>query len=295
MKKNWLQILTLCLCVVLLAITVVQGKRLEEYRDWMDYRLQEVEQSLESQLYQVEFNLKQSLEEAEKNVADYTVEAVGIDRENRALLADVSVTLKEWYEDTEVILLARTGAAEASHSLDASGNGVYAGTVSVPLEGEFELDLEVQILGGGRMEQESLSAWVDGSEIFPLWSYGGGGYSAQEYYDGALHSDFYINLESRDGGVLTTANAEFLVYRNGELVQTLPALYSPSLSIDSTTSFKVPAGPEGWSVECAEDDAIVIRFRCLDEFGLGYDFPFIDWTPAGEISNQPGVMIFWPE
>ena len=52
---------------------------------------------------------------------------------------------------------------------------------------------------------------------------------------------------------------------------------------------------KGVHVEFHEDDTIIIRFRCEDEFGLGYDFLFFTWTAEGEIFEEPDMTLFWPE
>ena len=59
------------------------------------------------------------------------------------------------------------------------------------------------------------------------------------------------------------------------------------------------------SLAVKEGDVIEIRFLCQDEFGLGYDWLFANWTPEGEIpENQAaaGVVsglgdlkLTWPE
>lgn len=145
MKKNFLQILTLCLCIVLLVITIIQGMRLVEYRNWMEYRIDNLEQSVNGQTQRIADQVSRDLEEAGKTVADYTLEPVGIDPENRALLADVSVTLKEWYEETEVTLLVETALEEVPLPMTAAGDGVFTGRLSVPLEGTCELSLYARI------------------------------------------------------------------------------------------------------------------------------------------------------
>ena len=39
MKKNWMQVVTLCLCGILMAVTLVQGKQLNEIQRQMDDRM----------------------------------------------------------------------------------------------------------------------------------------------------------------------------------------------------------------------------------------------------------------
>ena len=56
---------------------------------------------------------------------------------------------------------------------------------------------------------------------------------------------------------------------------------------------------------CDVGDVIEIRFRCEDEFGLGYDFLFQTWVAEGETADnqasaggQSGsslLELYWPE
>jgi hypothetical protein len=58
-----------------------------------------------------------------------------------------------------------------------------------------------------------------------------------------------------------------------------------------------------WQLECAAEDVIDIRFRCRDEYGLGYDFLFATWSADPEnVYGQTGaefqsgsseVELFW--
>lgn len=109
MKRNLLQILTLCLCIVLLVITVMQGKKLDEYRMQMENKLQDMENTLHHDIQNISWTIERELEEAARVIENYTFKPTGIDSDNHALQADVSVILKQWYEDTEVILLAEVG------------------------------------------------------------------------------------------------------------------------------------------------------------------------------------------
>lgn len=293
MKRNLLQIVTLCLCIVLLVITVIQGKQLEELRDWTEYRLDNLEHSVSGQIANIPNQIGLELEEAEKVVTDFTLEPVGIDRENRAMLAEISVTLKKWYDDTAVTLLADTNSGPVSQPMENLGNGSFTAVLSIPLEGNYEATVNAQISGGGLIAREELCAWDNFHMFLPL-QHCGSGWSGPEYYDGALHSDFHISFQNTDGEKTAVHNPEFQVYKNGQLVQTLKAVYAPSLSDDSS-SYAVSAGAEGWCVECEEEDTIIIRFRCQDEFGLGYDFLFLNWTAEGEFIEDADLVLYWPE
>ena len=304
MKKNWMQIVTLCLCAVLLAVTIVQAARLEEYLQLLENRIDNLSQSLSNEIQHISNSIGWELEEANRAVSDHALEPVGIDPENHALLADVTVTLKEWYEDTGITLLAEVGEKQVSQPMTADGSGTFGGRVSIPLEGDAGIDLTALISGGGLTRQEELGGWGDISMLLPLRS-GGGGWSGPEYQDGVMTSDFSILIEGPRDGAVTVENPEYWIYRNGELVQTLRAVCSAGLSADGGSSYTVDTGADWWSLECEPGDVIEIRFRCEDEFGLGYDFLFQTWTVPGETGEDEIISgadwsgaelkLYWPE
>ena len=161
------------------------------------------------------------------------------------------------------------------------------------------------ITGGGESRRVDLGGWGDISMLLPLQS-SGGGWSGPVYRDGVLSSQFNIAIEGQDNqrpGVIE--NPEFQVYRNGELKQTFGAVIDPSAGSSSGVCYTVDTEDHRWSLECDEGDVIEIRFLCQDEFGLGYDWLFANWTPEGEIpENQAaaGVVsglgdlkLTWPE
>ena len=48
----------------------------------------------------------------------------------------------------------------------------------------------------------------------------------------------------------------------------------------------LPPAYYDWSVACEVGDVIEVRFRCEDEFGLGYDFLFQTWVAEGETADN---------
>lgn len=303
MKRNLLQIITLCLCIVLLVITVIQGKRLEEYRFEMENQMQNMENSLSSQIQNISWNIQQEVEETEKMVADYEFKSRGIDAENRALLAEVSVVLKQWYADTEVTLLAAVGEEKLTLPMTADGTGGFSAEVSLPLEENFEIELNALIAGGGLTKQESLEYVGDYTMLLPLHT-AGGGWSGPDYQDGILSCSYLsIDIEGRNGETVTVNHPEFHIYRNGKLAQVVPAV--TPLYGDEVGSYRPNNASRGWELECEYSDIIEVFFRCEDEYGLGYDFPFQAWVVDTEtdssyvsatgISGGGDFNIFWPE
>lgn len=306
MKRNWLQIVTICLCAVLLVVVVVQGRRLDDYQLQLEQRMDELENSVSNEIQSISNNLAWELAEADKAISDYSLEPVGIDRENRALLADVSVTLKEWYEDTVVTLMAAVGEETVVMPMTMGEDGAFSGRLSLPLEGgNYEIILDAQVSGGGLTRQEELGGWGDYSMLLPLQQTGGG-WGGPVYQDGVLTcSYFQILIEETDGEASLVRNPEFRFYRNGELVQTLEAVNDPHSTSESGYYYGVDSEDHAWSLECEPGDVVEVRFRCEDEFGLGYDFPFQSWFVEGEASEDQGSVsdhwndaaleLYWPE
>lgn len=304
MKKNWMQIVTLCLCGILLAVTLVQGKQLNEFKRQMQNQMDHLRSDVEHEIQYISSDIERELEEAKKVVAEYTLEPNGIDKETRSLQAAASVTLKEWYEDTKIVLLARIGDDELSLPMTSDGNGFYTCQLSLPLEGNYEVFLDALVTGGGLTKMEAVGAWGDISMLIPLQN-SGGGWSGPEYYDGALRSEFNIFIGGQNGKPAPVRNPQFLTYRNGELVQTQNAIEDSTYGASDSRNYTVDTENYEWSVPCDVGDVIEIRFRCEDEYGLGYEFPFSIWVAEGETADnhasagaQSGssqMTLYWPE
>lgn len=304
MKKNWLQIATLCVCAVLLVVTINQGRRLEEYQRQMQNDIDDVRRSITTEIQNISNSIEQELKEAECTISEYAFEPTGIDREARALLADVSVVVKEWYEDTEITLLVTTDGEERRVLMDSNGDGKYASQLTVPLERNFELYLDALISGGGMTKQETLGAWNEISMLLPLRT-SGGGWSGPDYREGMLSSQFSITIEGQAGTPGPIIDPEFQIYQNGKLAQTLTAVIDPYSSSSIGACYTVDTEDNIWSMKCNIGDVVEVHFCCKDEYGLGYDFLFQTWsvdgvTPdnlnsAGGSSGSEALVLSWPE
>ena len=304
MKKNWMQIVTLCLCGVLLVVTIAQGKQLSELQRKMENQMEHLRSDVEHEIQYISNNIERELEEANRVVAEYALEPKGIDKETRSLQAEASVTLKEWYDDTQVVLLATIGDEEISMPASTDGNGSFSSQLSLPLEGNYEVFLDALMTSGGLTKKETLSAWGEISMMLPLRN-SGGGWSGPEYGGGIMSSQFHITLEGENDKPAPVENPQFLTYRNGELVQTQNAIEDPYSSTSNGRCYTVDTENYEWSVECEVGDVIDIRFRCEDEYGLGYDFLFQSWVAEGDLAESPvgsgvqggssQVTLYWPE
>ena len=300
MKNNWMQLITICLCIALLATVIVQGRQIEAYQQEMKHRLSNLTDSLSREIQYITDDVRRELEEAGRVVEDYGIEVIGLDHENRSLEAEISLRLKRWYEDTEVQLLMTVGEELVNVYPGPEGGGTWSAIVNLPLEGDCYIEAEAIISGGGMTTGERLEAWGNIAMLLPLYQ-SGGGWSAAEYRDGVMYWDFYIGVGNMDGTFAPVYQPEFRTYRNGQLVHTLPANpypYGGEMSGEYAPN-------RDWSVACGPGDVIELRFRCVDEFGLGYDFAFQNWLveeETGEITegffsdtDSPELTFFWPE
>lgn len=306
MKKNWMQVVTLCLCGILLAVTFVQGKQLNEIQRQMESRMDNLRDHVEREIRNISNDIERELEEAGKVVAEYVLEPQGIDKETRSLQVTVSVTLKEWYEDTGIVLHAKVGGNELSLPMERDGNGSYVSWISLPLEGNSEVFLDALVTGGGLTKKETLGGWGDISMLLPLQN-SGGGWGGPQYVGGIMSSQFHITLRmpNRISVPAPVRNPQFLTYRNGELVQTQSAVEDPYSAASDGRCYTVDTENNEWSVQCDIGDVVEVRFRCEDEYGLGYDFLFHTWIAEKETTGrvthadaQDGILplnLYWPE
>lgn len=326
MKNNWIQYLSIALCAVMLIIVIVQGKKLDEYQSQVSNQVEALRRSVNDDMQNIRYYVDNQLENADKLVSSYEIMPSGIDKDNHFLKAEVSVLLKEWYEDTEVELIAMIGQQNITIDMNGDGTGNFRGQISFPVEGNNEVFLSTQISGGGLTKKEELGGWSDFSMLLPLQS-SGGGWSGPEYRDGVMSSQFSVSIRGFANGMLkvyddqdgpaSVQNPEFHIYKNGELEQTLPAIAG-----SQEDNLRIAAGLEpevraerseitysvgdGWCIECENGDVIDIHFVCYDEHGLGYDFFFQSWKVETETSDNYGaggassgysseaLRLFWP-
>ncbi len=306
MKKNWVQIVTLCLCAILLVVTIGQGRRLKEYQEQMVNNIKSLS-SVNDDVRSISNRIERELEEAKRVVLEYELEPTGLDKESRRILSDVSVTLKEWYDDTEVTLFATMGEVTVPLSMTAVGNGTFTGQLSLPVEENYEISLNALISHGALTKQEMLGGWGNVFMLLPLQN-NSGGWSGPDYRHGVLSSQINITISGQDGVPGPIQEPKFQVYKNGELAQTLSAVVDPYASASDGICYTVDTEDNLWSMECDIGDTIEIRFLCQDEYGLGYNFLFQTWTVGGKTpdyqasggsssssSGNANLRLNWPE
>lgn len=269
MKKNWMQIVTLVLCAVLLAVTIVQGRKLEELRGYLDIELSKLENHMDSAISNVDDQVALLLEEAANPIEDFEVEPLYVDKENQTLEANIVLTLKQWSEDTMVDVTAIVGRNTFITRLPINGNGICSGQMAFPLEEQTEVRLEAAVITNGITTRQELTAWTDISGLLPLWN-GGGGWSGPYWEGGLLTCDHMeIDICDRDNRSVEVMDPRYHVYCNSELVQELPGKYQ--------TDMQIP---------CQDGDTIEVHFLCKDEFGLNYEFYFLGWRIRDGIAED---------
>ena len=309
MKNNWIQYLSFVLCAVMLIIIIAQGKKLDAYQSQVNNQMETLRRSVNDDLQSIRYYIDNQLKNADKLISSYEFKPFGIDKDNHCLKAEVSVSLKEWYEDTKVELIATIGEQNVNNDMLSDGAGDFSGAISLPLEENNAVFLCIQISGGGLTKKEELGGWSELSLLLPLQN-SGGGWSGPEYRDGVMSSQFSVSIRGFANGMLkvyddqdgpaSVQNPEFHIYKNGELEQKIQAIagfpedniriaagLEPELHTESS-EITYSVGDE-WSIECKTGDVIDIHFVCQDEYGLGYDFFFKSWRVESETSDNYGA------
>lgn len=303
MKHKLVQVLFL-LCLALLVLLLWQNLQMREEINHLNREIHQLRTSVEEEIRSISYQLRQELEDSQRIIAEYGLQPKGISKDDHTLLADVSVILKEWYTDTQLTLLTQIGHRQTELPMEADKNGRFTAEIAIPLEESCEIGLAVQISGGGMTKQETAGNWSELSMLLPLQN-GGGGWTGPAYQDGTMSSSFTISIRGRDGLPGAIENPRFQIYRNGELVQTIPAVVDPNSYSSDSIVYTVDSPGHRWQLDCNAGDAVDIRFLCEDEYGLGYDFLFGNWLAeegnsgsyngAQFQSGSSAVAFYWPE
>lgn len=306
MKNSIWQIITTGLCIVLLVAVVIQGKKIDELSQKLDVKVNNLRYDLQSEVSNITNIVRSELEESERIVLKSELKPSGINKDTKKLLANVTVNLKEWHEDTEVTLYMAIAGEKMSAVMTSDGNGEFSTKVelSCEIDAKNVIELDVLVSGGGLTKKESLGSWGDISMLLPLRS-DGSSWVGPMYRDGVMSSQFSISMAGQNGVLAEVINPEFWVYRNGEVVQKIKAVQTNNFT-SGGNDFAVDTEGNFWDIECKQGDNIDIRFRCEDAYGLGYDFLFAEWVAlyeTDENTQNAGVsqgtnkalILYWPE
>lgn len=270
MKKDWLQVASVMLNIVLLVFVLRLSDQVKGLQYDLEQDLQDVEETVSGELSCTLSEMRQTLEDSVKLHTDYGLEITGVDKETKSLLTDAFVQLKRWGADTAVTLSITQGEKVAELPMTHEGNGRFTASVALAAEEVGEICLAVSVLENGLTTQEDLGGWDSVSMLLPLqmdaWAYSGPTFAA-----GVLTlEEVNAFLDDGQGNYVQVQEAEFRVYQNGELVRTVAGLYDPDKGYSSAETVKLTG------VKAA--DYVWVNFACCDTYGLHYEFPMITWS-----------------
>ena len=288
MKKNWFQILSLALNVVLLIALLMTRTELADTQNNLKNQLDSVACWLMDVQDQIT-DLSVRQREQTEDLSDFSFEPTGLDPESHTLQADMSITLRRWTADTEVTLLVTQSGRITEQPMSGSG-GVFTTPVSLPVEDTGEVSFAANITAGGQASREEVTSYSDLAMLLPLTN-DGSGYGDPTYRGGSLQLQYDLGVRKQYGTEVIAP--VFQVLKNGETVQTLPVKISEStVSSDPDVVYYTPASENGGiAVSCQPKDTIELHLLCRDSFGLSYDF-----TACTYEIDQDGTMAeeVWP-
>ena len=288
MKKNWFQILSLALNVVLLIALLMTRTELADTQNNLKHQLDSVAWRLMDVQDQIT-NLSAKQREQTEDLSDFSFEPTGLDPESHTLQADMSITLRRWTADTEVTLLVTQSGRITEQPMSGSG-GVFTTPVSLPVEDTGEVSFAANITAGGQTSREEVTSYSDLAMLLPLTN-DGSGYGDPTYRGGSLQLQYDLGVRKQYGTEVVAP--VFQVLKNGETVQTLPVKISEStVSSDPDVVYYTPASENGGiAVSCQPEDTVELHLLCRDSFGLSYDFTVCTY----EI-DQDGTIVeeVWP-
>ena len=288
MKKNWFQILSLALNVVLLIALLMTRTELADTQNNLKNQLDSVACWLMDVQDQI-MDLSVRQREQTEDLSDFSFEPTGLDPESHTLQADMSITLRRWTADTEVTLLVTQSGRITEQPMSGSG-GVFTTPVSLPVEDTGEVSFAANITAGGQTSREEVTSYSDLAVLLPL-SNDSSGYGDPTYRGGNFQLQYDLGIRKQYGTEVIAP--VFQVLKNGETVRTLPAKISEStFSGDPDVVYYTPASENGGiAVSCQPEDTVELHLLCRDSFGLSYDF-----TACTYEIDQDGTMAeeVWP-
>lgn len=264
MKKNWLQIASIVLNVVLLVFVLRLDGEMKVLRYELSQELQGAEERTSNALYEVQH----MLETAEELHTGYGMKLTGIDVDTQSFLADAFVQFEHWGTDLAATLCMTQGEVTTELPMTHEGNGRFTAPVSLKETGEIQL--AVLVTENGVAAREELGGWEDIVSLLPLqmdtWAY-----NAAVFRGGKLTiGEIQAFLKGTGGNYVEAENAEFRVYLNGDFVKTIEALYDPQKGYRAAEDV-VLTEVNSWNY-------VWVNFACRDQYGLHYEFPVSTWT-----------------
>ncbi|MDY3888057.1 MAG: hypothetical protein SOZ17_02480 [Agathobacter sp.] len=116
---------------------------------------------MQQQIGELQGNIQSSLEESNSRLENYEISLKDLDLANQAYVVDVSISLKEYTENTGVGIYFGTGY----HELEFVENH-YTGIVRLPMEESYDGNVTVLITNGSTKNTEILSDYRGVNHLF---------------------------------------------------------------------------------------------------------------------------------
>ena len=305
MKKNGIAFASLALNLVLVALVLWQGSRL----DALEQDLWNVQDNLidrQGQVMDEVDALREDVREGERLIADCALEPAGLDPEARSVLLNASVTWKEWSGNTDAALLLELDGQTTEAPLTHAGNGVFTGAAAVPVEGNGSLTVTLLADVDGVVNREQADYIYQLSELLPIASWSPG-FAELYWEDGTLllPSGFVFTAYDQAYNNIPVQQPAFQLYRNGTVIFEEAAVEIPVREDDPYCYYLRETNEDGLGetipVDAQPGDELRLTFVCQDQFGLAYEFPFGCWqvydSAVGTVHEDGDVFpaLTWPE
>lgn len=281
-KRDWLQAGTAVLCLVLLAVTLRQGRQIADLR--LEERLLAEEAAVRR------LDALDSALEAPQNVRpSFQFQNSAVNTEERTLTLDMAAEFPGEEEYNVSIGFCRVGEpyslAWEYGNLRREEDGRFYGTATLLLD--LDMGLEV------RTEDDTvLYSSETVTPLLPLQMKNSGVSIHHNSTDGLFSlCDLRPALTDPAGEPARGVDGLYLLYRNGELAATLR---------ETRSGLMENGMPEYMEVPCDVGDRIRLAYTCADEFGLRYEFQLGHWRTGkwdgtDRCPMPPRAAAAWPE
>lgn len=290
MKKNWMQLLSLMLCVVLLGTVIWQGRTAGALQSQLD-SLAEI---LEKQTLRTE-RLGEQVAELRKTISegafceDWSIQTSEVDAGRREITLDVSVTVNRDVQYSSITVVAhRPGVTPGRNEqwpwvYDWNGTGgVLTGSMTLPFDEDSPVALTLIYEKGGKQYSQELCSYASMTALLPVSvaeNWGEMGYDMSG--DGRMYQA-HRTVTLANG--ISVQDGSFRIEKNGVTALEAPAEAMKEAGVYSGIQL------EGEGVVCAPKDRVELHFACTDQFGIGYDFTLRAW----EINSAKKAVEVWP-
>lgn len=234
------------------------------------------------------------LEAGDSPVVNCEVAPAGMDVETHQLLLGVTVTLKEWQTPG---LLAEAGDTSMEFPLTETTDGVFHGTVAVPLDPLNGLRLYLtEETAENSSTREPLGNWANVTMLLPVWlqkyQLTNPRFEAGELRNGVVTTQAEdIHLEGGEDG---SCAVELRVYRNGTLTEAAPGTWDADSGLYYTERMEVP---------CKLEDNLRLTIAYRDAQDIEYEDTIGRWeiTADGDVQKAPDLKqdidptLTWPQ